>query len=162
MQEKQKAGVVVRQPLFEGGKADAQASRVTVDRWLVLVACRGICASAIACDRQSAVRRHISGRLINESEPKLRPERRNDGLLPGGDSGRADHRANRLSYTTESGRRLDGTVGANGEIQIQYAAPTTFQPIRVNVRGFVDGSGNIRVRQEGNSCSYDIVWQKRS
>lgn len=83
------------------------------------------------------------------------------GFCPEATPGALTIAQNRLSYTTESGRRLDGTVGANGEIQIQYATPTTFQPIRVNVRGFVDGSGNIRVRQEGNSCNYDIVWKKR-
>ena len=83
------------------------------------------------------------------------------GFCPPATPGPLTIAQNRLSYITESGRRLDGTVAPNGEIQIQYAAPTTFQPIRVNVRGFVDASGNIRVRQEGNSCSYDIVWQKR-
>lgn len=83
------------------------------------------------------------------------------GFCPEATPGPLTIAQNRLSYTTESGRRLDGTVGANGAIEIQYSAPTTYQPIRVNVHGFVDGSGNVRVRQEGNSCSYDIIWQKR-
>ncbi|HEX6441421.1 MAG TPA: hypothetical protein VF007_04485 [Stellaceae bacterium] len=83
------------------------------------------------------------------------------GFCPPATPGPLTIAQNRLSYTTESGRRLDGTVGPNGEIQIQYSAPTTYQPVRVNVRGSVDGSGAVRVRQEGNSCSYDIVWQRR-
>lgn len=83
------------------------------------------------------------------------------GFCPEATPGPLTIAQNRLSYTTESGRRLDGVVAANGELQIQYAAPTTFQPTLVNVRGVVDRSGTIRVRQEGNSCSYDIVWQRR-
>jgi hypothetical protein len=69
---------------------------------------------------------------------------------------------NRVSYITESGRRLDGTVAPNGQIDIRYADPTSFQPTRVNVTGSVDRSGIVRLRQEGNSCSYDIVWQRRA
>ena len=83
------------------------------------------------------------------------------GFCPEATPGPLTIAENRLSYTTASGRRLDGTVGPNGAIEIQYSAPTTYQPTRVNVRGFVDGSGTVRVRQKGNSCSYDIVWQKR-
>jgi hypothetical protein len=69
---------------------------------------------------------------------------------------------NRISYTTESGRRLDGIVGPAGEIDMRYAVPTTFQPTRINVFGRVDTTGTVRLRQEGNSCSYDLIWQKRS
>ena len=83
------------------------------------------------------------------------------GFCPPATPGPLTIAQNRLSYITESGRRLDGTVAPNGEIQIQYSAPTTYQPVRVNVRGVVDGAGTVRVRQEGNSCSYDIVWQRR-
>ena len=65
-------------------------------------------------------------------------------------------------YTTATGLRVRGTVGPQGELAMQAAAPSKWgtQPIDLSVSGTVDGSGIARVRQASHSCSYDFVWQK--
>ena len=34
------------------------------------------------------------------------------------------------------------------------------QPIEMDVNGLIDAAGTVRARQRGNSCSYDLIWQK--
>jgi hypothetical protein len=67
-------------------------------------------------------------------------------------------------YTTATGYRVRGTVGAQGELAMRAIAPSSWasQPIDLSVSGTVDGAGTARVRQLSHSCSYDFVWQKAS
>ena len=73
----------------------------------------------------------------------------------------------RARYTTATGYKLRGTVGAQGELEMQVVAPPNSSnagsfPIDLVVNGTIDGSGTVRARQSGHSCSYDFVWQKSS
>jgi hypothetical protein len=65
-------------------------------------------------------------------------------------------------YTTATGLKVRGTVGPQGELVMQAAAPSKWgaQPIDLSVNGTVDANGAARVRQSSHSCSYDFVWQK--
>jgi hypothetical protein len=78
------------------------------------------------------------------------------------------HIANgRVRYTNATGYKLKGTVGPQGELTLDMAAPSNAgnagaRPLEMNVSGTIDGSGAARVRQTGNSCSYDFVWQRQS
>jgi hypothetical protein len=66
-------------------------------------------------------------------------------------------------YTSATGRHLEGTVGSQGELAMQFAATPDsngYRPIELSVSGRIDGAGAVRARQKGNSCSYDLVWQK--
>ncbi len=66
-------------------------------------------------------------------------------------------------YTSETGRRLAGAVGPQGELAMRFlATPDSngYQPIELSVSGVIDAAGTIRARQKSNSCSYDFVWQK--
>ena len=64
-------------------------------------------------------------------------------------------------YTTATGLKVRGTVGPEGELAMQAAAPSKWgaQPIDLSVNGTVAG-GTARVRQLSHSCSYDFVWQR--
>ena len=73
--------------------------------------------------------------------------------------------AGRARYTTATGYKLRGTVGAQGELEMQVVAPPNSSnagsaPIDLIVNGTIDSSGTARVRQSSHSCSYDFVWQK--
>jgi hypothetical protein len=63
-------------------------------------------------------------------------------------------------YTDASGDPVDGTVGRQGEVAMRAAAPGGARAMELAVRGNIAANGTIRARQEGNSCSYDFVWQK--
>jgi hypothetical protein len=68
-------------------------------------------------------------------------------------------------YTTANGYKLRGTVGPQGEVELHvFAPPNTSNagsaPIDIAATGTIDGSGTVRARQSGHSCSYDFVWQK--
>ena len=68
-------------------------------------------------------------------------------------------------YTTASGYKLRGTVGPQGELEMHVLAPPNTSnagsaPIDIITTGAIDGSGTVRVRESGHSCSYDFVWQK--
>lgn len=65
-------------------------------------------------------------------------------------------------YTAETGLQVGGTVGSNGQLTMRSVTGGPTRPVEVQVSGSVDRSGAVRVRQRGNSCSYDFVWQKRS
>lgn len=67
-----------------------------------------------------------------------------------------------ISYATSTGRQLAGAVTAQGLFEIRVMEPGGSRPLEMNVNGAVDGTGVVRARQEGNSCSYDLVWQKRT
>jgi hypothetical protein len=67
------------------------------------------------------------------------------------------------SYTSATGRKLEGKVGPQGELSMRFEAPpgsSGFRPIEISVSGNIDGTGTVRVRQKSYSCSYDFVWQK--
>jgi hypothetical protein len=70
----------------------------------------------------------------------------------------------RVRYTTATGNKLRGTVGPQGELAMRIITPPNtgggYRPVEINLSGSVDGSGTVRARQIGNSCSYDFVWQK--
>ena len=76
------------------------------------------------------------------------------------------HIANgKVRYTNATGYKLKGTVGPQGELALGVIAPSNAgnagaRPLEMQVSGTIDGSGAARVRQTGNSCSYDFVWQK--
>jgi hypothetical protein len=76
------------------------------------------------------------------------------------------HIANgKVRYTNATGYKLKGTVGPQGELTLDITAPSNAsnsgsRPLEMQVSGTIDGSGAARVRQTGNSCSYDFVWQK--
>jgi hypothetical protein len=63
-------------------------------------------------------------------------------------------------YVTETGRNLEAPVGPNGQFEIRFVEPDGSSPL--HVFGAIDGSGTVRARQQGNSCSYDFIWQKQS
>jgi hypothetical protein len=65
-----------------------------------------------------------------------------------------------VRYTTETGRNLAGRVRPNGDFEFGFVAPDGSGSLRVG--GIIGGNGTVRVRQLGNSCSYDFVWQKQS
>jgi hypothetical protein len=70
-------------------------------------------------------------------------------------------------YTTATGYKLRGKVGPQGELEMHVVAPPNSSnagsfPIDLVVNGTIDGAGTVRARQNGHSCSYDFVWQKRS
>ena len=62
-------------------------------------------------------------------------------------------------YTTATGRQLEATVGSQGEFAMRLADPNVSE---MQVSGTIDGTGTVRARQRGNSCSYDFVWQRQS
>ncbi|HEV2100002.1 MAG TPA: hypothetical protein VGR45_13895 [Stellaceae bacterium] len=68
-------------------------------------------------------------------------------------------------YTTATGYKLRGTVSPQGDLALGLVAPGNAgnagaQPVNLKMSGQIDGSGTVRVRQTGASCSYDFVWQK--
>jgi len=65
-----------------------------------------------------------------------------------------------VSYTTETGRNVAGRVRPNGDFEFGFVAPDGSGSLRVG--GIIGSNGTVRVRQLGNSCSYDFVWQKQS
>jgi hypothetical protein len=63
-------------------------------------------------------------------------------------------------YTAASGREVNGTVGAQGELVMRSVLPGQSRPNELEVNGRIDAAGTARVRERGFSCSYDFVWQK--
>jgi len=63
-------------------------------------------------------------------------------------------------YTDASGDEVDGTVGPQGELTMRAEEPGGAREMDLDVRGSIAANGTVRARQEGNSCSYDFVWQK--
>ena len=63
-------------------------------------------------------------------------------------------------YTDASGDEVDGTVGPQGELAMQAEEPGGARAMDLDVSGSIAANGTVRARQEGNSCSYDFVWQK--
>jgi hypothetical protein len=66
----------------------------------------------------------------------------------------------RARYTTETGRHIEASLAPNGGFETRSADVDGTGALRVV--GAIDGSGTVRVRQVGNACSYDFVWQKQS
>ena len=66
----------------------------------------------------------------------------------------------RARYTTETGRNIEAPVGPNGAFEARSIEADGTGALQVT--GTIDGSGTVRARQIGNSCSYDFVWQKQS
>jgi hypothetical protein len=57
-----------------------------------------------------------------------------------------------------------GTVGLQGELMMRLVATpghnASTDPPAVATAGRIDGNGTARVRLLGDSCSYDVVWQR--
>ena len=67
-------------------------------------------------------------------------------------------------YATETGIELRGTVGPEGELEMRMVPVATGGSRPMEMRTSVaqiDGTGTIRARQIGGSCSHDYVWQKQ-
>jgi hypothetical protein len=69
-------------------------------------------------------------------------------------------RQGQARYTSETGYRLRGTVGPQGELAMQGGGPGGSRPIVLTTRGTIDGNGTARARQTSNACNYDFVWQR--
>ena len=67
---------------------------------------------------------------------------------------------NQARYTDASGDEVDGTVGPQGELAMRAEEPGGARAMDLDVSGSIVANGTVRARQEGNSCSYDFVWQK--
>jgi len=61
-------------------------------------------------------------------------------------------------YTTESGDTLAAQVAPNGQFEMRFVEADGTGPLRV--LGTIENNGRVYVRQMGNSCTYDFVWQK--
>jgi hypothetical protein len=85
------------------------------------------------------------------------------GTCPDRTPGPLTIRNNRVEYVSETGRRFEGTVNPQGQLVMKGIEQiiTDGTPIRMNIDGMVDGAGTAHVRQLGNSCSYDFIFQKR-
>lgn len=85
------------------------------------------------------------------------------GTCPDRTPGALTIRNNRVEYVSETGRRLEGTVNSQGQLVMKGIEQiiTDGTPVRMNVDGTVDGTGTAHVRQLGNSCSYDFIFQRR-
>jgi hypothetical protein len=68
----------------------------------------------------------------------------------------------RARYTSATGYRLRGRVGAQGELAMRSTAPGMSRPIDINLNGNIDAAGTVHARQISNACNYDFVWQKAS
>ena len=66
----------------------------------------------------------------------------------------------RAQYTTETGVKLEAPVEPNGQFEMRHVAAGGSGTLRA--LGTIDGNFTVRMRQMGNSCSYDFVWQKQS
>ena len=66
----------------------------------------------------------------------------------------------RARYKSATGYRLRGTVRPQGELTMRAEEPGGAREMDLDVRGSIAANGTVRARQEGNSCSYDFVWQK--
>ena len=61
-------------------------------------------------------------------------------------------------YTTGSGDSLAAQVAPNGQFEMRFVEADGSGSLRV--LGEIDAQGKVYVRQMGNSCAYDFVWQK--
>ena len=62
-------------------------------------------------------------------------------------------------YTTQSGDTLVAQVAPNGEFEMHYVEADGSGALRA--LGEIGDTQRVYVRQMGNSCSYDFVWQKQ-
>lgn len=140
----------------------------TVVGWLWIAGVFGLVAGAQA-QAPSPADTQFDGSYTLVSAAKVNQTYRTRG----GQMGQcADRSAGPLSiaqgqaqYTTETGYQLRGPVGPQGELSMRSLAPpgsNGFRPIEIVVNGAIDGAGTARIRQTGNSCSYDFVWQKQA
>jgi hypothetical protein len=84
------------------------------------------------------------------------------GMCPNRKPGPLHIVGGRVHYMTITGYRLGGTVGPQGELTMRSEMVGSSRPARLQASGTVDANGTVHVHQEGSSCSYDFVWQKRS
>ena len=60
--------------------------------------------------------------------------------------------------TTEAGDNLVAQVAPNGRFEMRFVEADGSVALRV--LGEISDNGKVYVRQMGNSCTYDFVWQK--
>jgi hypothetical protein len=138
---------------------------------LSIVGYLGLLAAADAQTPSATAGRSFDGtyRFVSSAKVSATYVTRNGqmGQCPDRRAGPLHVAKGRARYTTTSGYKLRGTVGPQGELELQVVAPPNSSnagsaPIDLVVSGTIDGSGTVRARQSGHSCSYDFVWQKYS
>ena len=138
---------------------------------LSIVGYLGLLAAASAQIPSSTARGPFDGtyRFVSSAKVSATYVARNgrEGPCPDRRAGPLHVANGRARYTTASGYKLRGTVGPQGELEMQLVAPPNSSnagsaPIDIAVTGTIDGSGTARARESGHSCSYDFVWQKYS
>ena len=69
----------------------------------------------------------------------------------------------RAWYVSSSGRHLSGTVSPQGQVVVRVteSRDSSRGPFEMDVLGVADGTGTVRARQRGNSCSYDLTWRRQ-
>ena len=83
------------------------------------------------------------------------------GFCPESTPGPLNISQGRVWYVSSSGRQLAGTLGQQGQFVIRVVEPRDSRPFEMDVNGTIDPAGRVHARQRGNSCSYDLVWQKQ-
>ena len=84
------------------------------------------------------------------------------GMCPNRKPGPLHIVGGRVHYMTDSGYRLGGTVGPQGELTLRSEMVGSSRPARLQASGTIDLGGAAHLHQKGSSCSYDFAWQKRS
>ncbi len=87
------------------------------------------------------------------------------GLCPDRVAGPLTIKNGQARYTNATGYRLKGAVGSQGKLAMRVLAPSNSSnagsaAIDIIVSGSIDGTGTVRARQSGHSCSYDFTWRK--
>jgi hypothetical protein len=62
------------------------------------------------------------------------------------------------NYTTETGDTISGRVPPNGQFEMRVVSTKGSGALKVMAA--IEANGKAYVRQMGNSCTYDFVWQK--
>lgn len=131
--------------------------------WIALLSIAGLIGVVAAVNAQTTSPASFDGTYKLVSSTKL-----NDTYTGrGGRMGRCPDRrpgplhvvAGKAHYTTASGRRVDGMVGPQGEIDMRMSLPGT-NTLEMHAAGNIDNDGAAHIRQRGTSCSYDFVWKK--
>ncbi|HTV44342.1 MAG TPA: hypothetical protein VMF05_03415 [Stellaceae bacterium] len=139
--------------------------------WLWIVGCFGLAAAANAQTPPApAASAAFDGTYTLLSATRVTPTYRTRGgqmfQCPELTAGPLTVAQGQASYTTATGHRLTGTVGPQGQLSMRSVAPPSsgggYRPVETEVTGNISASGYARIRQIGNSCSYDFLWQREA
>jgi hypothetical protein len=98
--------------------------------------------------------RFISAEKVNETYTSYNGQ---TGMCPSRRPGPLHVAGGRAHYTTATGYRLKGAVGAQGELTMQSTMIGSSRPFTMGATGSIDGSGMAHVRQTSSACSYDFT-----